>query len=94
MDNVKILAEFTVSEENIMLAKNLFNELKEETLLEKDCLSYQVYQDFNKENCFILIEVFKNQEAFNFHKTTKGYLDILKTKIEPLITNKLVRFLK
>jgi quinol monooxygenase YgiN len=93
MSNIRILAEFTVAEENIDKAKELFVKLEEETCAEDGCLSYDLYQVSRQENVFIINECFRNQEAFDFHKTTNGYLDTLKTQLEPLIIEKKVRFL-
>ena len=90
---IRILAEFTVAEENIDKAKTLFNELGEESNKEDGCLIYEVFQVSRQENVFIIEECFMNQEAFEFHKTTRGYLDILKTQLEPIIIEKKVRFL-
>lgn len=90
---IRILAEFTVAEENINEAKKLFIKLEEETYKEEGCLTYDLYQVSRQENVFVVNECFQNQEAFDFHKTTNGYLDILKTQLEPLIIDKKVRFL-
>lgn len=93
MSPIIILAEFTVAEENIDKAKILFHELEEESKKEEGCLLYEVFQVSRQENVFIVEERFRNQEAVDFHKTTRGYLDILKTQLEPLIIEKRVRFL-
>ena len=90
---VNILAEFTVAEENIEKAKALFEELERESLKEKGCLSYNLKQVSRQENCFIINEVFEDKAAQDLHKETKHYNNILKTQLEPLITEKKVRFL-
>jgi quinol monooxygenase YgiN len=93
MSIIRILAEFTVAEENTSKAKELFVELEEESNKEDGCLIYEVFQVSRQENVFIVEECFMDQEAFDFHKTTQAYLDILKTQLEPLIIDKKVRFL-
>ena len=93
MNPIRILAEFTVAEENTSKAKELFIKLEEETCEEDGCIFYNLYQVSRQENVFIINECFMNQEAVDFHKTTSGYLDILKTQLEPLIIDKKVRFL-
>lgn len=90
---IKILAEFTVAEENIDKALGLFHELAEKSYEEEGCISYTVHQVSRQENVFILQEEFLNKEAQDYHKTTEHYLNILKGELEPLIIDKKVRFL-
>jgi quinol monooxygenase YgiN len=90
---IKILAEFTVSDENRTKAFLFFRGLAEGSISEEGCLEYSVAQDSKNLNCFIIHEVFTDNEAFEFHKTTKHFTEILKGELEPLIINKHVRFL-
>lgn len=93
MNEITILAEFKVLEENIDTAKNLFNELTEKSRKEEGCLAYDFRQVSRDEQWFIFSEVFKNQDAFEYHKTTSHYLEVLKGKLEPLFIDKMIRFL-
>jgi autoinducer 2-degrading protein len=90
---IKILAEFTVAEENIEKAKSLFEQLACDSLEEDGCLDYSVNQVSRQENVFILQETFMSREAQDFHKLTVHYNEILKGKLEPMIIDKKVRFL-
>lgn len=93
MGEIYILAEFKIQEDKIQEAKSLFTELAWKSSKEKGCSSYEVKQVSRDEQWFIIAETFENQEAFDFHKTTKHYLEVLKGKIEPMIIEKKVRFL-
>lgn len=43
------------------------------TLLEQGCVKYDIFMN-EKDNCeFTFIEVFENNEAFEFHKTTEHF---------------------
>ena len=90
---IKILAEFTVAEENIEKCRSLFNKLAIESFKEEGCLQYHLNQVSRQENVFIITETFANKEAQDFHKTTTHYNQILKTELEPMIIDKKVRFL-
>lgn len=90
---IKILAEFTVLENKIEECLSLFKELAFESISEEGCLVYSVGQDSKQLNHFIIHEMFVDNEAFEFHKTTKHFIEILKGDLEPLIINKHVRFL-
>ncbi len=90
---INILAEFTVAEENIDKAKALFHKLAIESFKEEGCLAYMVNQVSRQENVFVLHEKFVDKEVQDFHKTTGHYNKILKGELEPLITDKKVRFL-
>lgn len=90
---VRILAEFTVAPENTKIAKKLFKKLAKETSKEEGCFLYDLNQVSGQENTFIIKEIFGDKESQDFHKTTKHYIEILKSKIEPLLIDKKVRFL-
>jgi quinol monooxygenase YgiN len=90
---IRILAEFTVSEENIEICKDLFNKLAIESFREEGCVQYELNQVSRQENVFILQETFIDKEAQDFHKTTAHYNEILKGELEPMIIDKKVRFL-
>lgn len=93
MLEIRILAEFKVQEDKIDEASQLINELAWKSSNEKGCLNYEFYQVSGDEQWFIIAEKFKDQKAFEFHKSTNHYLDILKNKLEHLILEKRVRFL-
>lgn len=42
---------------------------------ERQCRAYTVNQDPNNENGVILVEIYDNQEAIDFHKTTPHFLE-------------------
>jgi quinol monooxygenase YgiN len=92
-NKIQILAEFKVSDHKVDEAKELFNELAKFSLKEPDCLIYDVKQDSKDNTWFIVNEAFHNQDAFDYHKTTKHYFEILKNELELLIIEKRVRFL-
>jgi quinol monooxygenase YgiN len=92
-NKIQILAEFKIFDNNVEQAKELFNELAKCSLKEPDCLIYDVKQDSKDGSWFIINEAFHNQDAFDYHKTTKHYFEILKNKLESLIVEKRVRFL-
>ena len=53
----------------------------EPTLQEKGCLSYQVFQDINDENVFILIKEWETREDLDHHMRTDRFSVLLGTKI-------------
>jgi quinol monooxygenase YgiN len=42
---------------------------------ERQCRAYTVNQDPDNENGVILVEIYDNQEAIDFHKTTPHFLE-------------------
>ena len=90
---IKILVKFEVEIRSFEICKELFNKLQKESEQEEGCIAYQVYQNANKLNEFILCEAFEDKEAQEFHKTTKHYLEILKGELEKYILDKEVKFL-
>lgn len=89
---VTIIVTMTFKPKFSGLGKELVKELKKESLKEEGCKSYKVLQDVNDGNTVILIEKFYDNEAVEFHKNTKHVLDILKTKLPPMIEEKVTRF--
>lgn len=63
------------------------------TLLEQGCVSYNVFTN-ERDNCeFTFIEVFENNEAFEFHKTTEHF-KTWKELTHDMICSKDVKFIK
>jgi quinol monooxygenase YgiN len=91
---ITIHVTMTFKPEFTYVAKILVNELKRKSKKEVGCISYKVREDVNDENTVILIEKFNDQESLNFHKETKHVQEILKTKLESMINQKVARFLK
>lgn len=93
-DMITIHVTMTFKPEFTYVAKILLNQLKRKSKKESGCVSYKVKQDVNDENTVILIEKFNDSESLNYHKETKHVQEILKTKLEPMISERIVRFLK
>lgn len=66
-DAIVCLATFSAKPGCTEKLKSSLSELLVPTRAEEGCLSYELYQEIDDENTFTMIEVFKNQEAFDFH---------------------------
>lgn len=93
-DMITILVTMTFKPEFTQAGKDLVKKLKKASRKEKGCKSYVVKNDLNDENTVVLIEKFYDEDGYNFHKETEHVKNILKTQLTPMVSEKVVRFLK
>ena len=76
--------------------KELLENLVEKSIKEEGCIQYDLHQNIENSNVFILHEVWQNQEIFDLHnsqKYVKSFFkkasDLLSEKPQVIFTNKI-----
>ena len=77
---ITVVAKAIYKEEKITKAKELIEELVQETLKEKGCISYKLFQDINDSRVLTLIEEWEDEESLERHSKSPHY-----TQLVPLI---------
>lgn len=66
-----------------------FRELSERMMVESNqedgCLTYRILKDLYQENEYVIYEIYKDEDAFNFHVESEHYTVFLNA-VMPLLT--------
>lgn len=84
---IKVVAKFFVKEEMIEEFLTLANELVRQSRKEVGCLSYELVQDVDNPEIFIIIEEWGSEEALILHKAS-GHFTTLVPMMLQLIEKK------
>ena len=74
---VTVVAKAVYIEDKVYEAKELIQELVEETCKEKGCISYKLFQDINDPKILTLIEEWENRESLDMHIKSDHYNRII-----------------
>ena len=81
---VKVVARITARPDRIDELTRILLRLVEETRKEKDCLSYEFYQNFDEPNDFTVVEDWASDAAIDSHMVT-GHMQDAFAKASPLL---------
>lgn len=70
---IKVFAKLELKENKMEEFRDLVIELIAETRNENGCMTYQLFQDVNKQNVFTFTEEWVNQEALQSHLHSKHF---------------------
>lgn len=59
---------------------------------ERQCRAFTVNQDPDNENAVILVEIYDNQEAIDFHKTTEHFIEWAKIRDKVSASRNVTRY--
>ena len=76
---VKVVARITARPDRIDELTRILLRLVEETRKEKDCLSYQLYQNLDEPNDFTVVEGWASDAAIDSHMVTEHVQDAFAT---------------
>jgi len=86
MKELKIVAKIVVKKEFQEELEKVFRNLVDETRKEEGNISYELHQGIGDPLEYVILEVWKSQEAINFHNGTVHFLNF-KNSIDEKINN-------
>jgi|GEM_PF-4064840 len=82
-ENWVYISEYLFEEEDLPMALEFGKELMEATRKEPGCLLYHAHQSFDNPCLIILYQVYRDEEALNFHLESRHYQEIGIRMIRP-----------
>ena len=70
---IRVIASKRVKEDKLQEVLRLTEELVQETVKEKGCISYEAYQDINDPQKIIMLEAWENEEALKAHQESEHF---------------------
>ncbi|MNK55179.1 putative monooxygenase [compost metagenome] len=70
---LKVIAQDFIKVEHLDKVRPLYKELVEKTKQEKDCISYDLFEDQNDPGHFIFIETWPNRKALDAHCASEHF---------------------
>jgi quinol monooxygenase YgiN len=89
--SLHIVAVITAKEDKVEVLHEQLHKLVAETLTEPACLQYELHQDVNSKNIFIMLEEWKSEDGIQIHSQSKHFLEFLKNSealfLKPLLAH-------
>ena len=70
---IRVIASKKVKEDKLQEVLRLTEELVQETLKEKGCISYEAYQDINDSQKIVMLEEWESEEALKIHQESEHF---------------------
>ena len=80
-----VVARYVVSEGHDSMVARLLRKNAEASRAEPGCLEFSVYQDIADPRRFLLYERYTDEEAFQAHRRTPHFEDIIERQVVPLL---------
>lgn len=93
-NTITLLVIMTIKPEHLDEATKLIKRLKKTTRKEVGCKSYVVKRDENDINTFVFIEKFYDRDGLMAHKNSKHAQEILYKLLPPMVSEKVVKYLR
>ena len=86
---VTVIARYLVREGYASAVQRLLASNAEATAAEPGCLEFSVYQQTDNPRAFLLYERYTSEEAFQQHRRTPHFSDIIEGQVVPLLETRL-----
>jgi quinol monooxygenase YgiN len=80
-----VVARYVVSEGHDSTVARLLRNNAEASRAEPGCLEFSVYQEIDDPRAFLLYERYTSEEAFQAHRRTPHFEDIIERRVVPLL---------
>jgi quinol monooxygenase YgiN len=80
-----VVARYVVAEGHESRVARLLRENAEASRGEPGCLEFSVYQEIDDPRAFLLYERYTGEDAFQAHRRTPHFEDIIEQKVVPLL---------
>ena len=80
-----VVARYVVSEGHESTVARLLRTNAEASCAEPGCLEFSVYQEIDDPRAFLLYERYTSEEAFQAHRRTPHFGDIIERQVAPLL---------
>jgi quinol monooxygenase YgiN len=83
-----VIARYVVAERHESTVARLLRENAEASRVEPGCLEFSVYQEIDNSRAFLLYERYTNEDAFQAHRHTPHFEDIIEQQVVPLLNER------
>jgi quinol monooxygenase YgiN len=80
-----VVARYVVSEGHDSTVARLLRKNAEASRTEPGCLEFSVYQEIDDPRAFLLYERYTSEDAFQAHRRTPHFEDIIEQQVAPLL---------
>jgi quinol monooxygenase YgiN len=80
-----VVARYLVSEGHESTVARLLRKNAEASRAERGCLEFSVYQEIDDPRAFLLYEQYTGEDAFQAHRRTPHFKDIIEQQVVPLL---------
>jgi quinol monooxygenase YgiN len=80
-----VVARYSVTEGQESRVAHLLRRNAEASRAEPGCLEFSVYQEIDDARVFLLYERYTSEEAFQAHRRTPHFVDIIEQQVVPLL---------
>jgi quinol monooxygenase YgiN len=80
-----VVARYVVSEGHDATVARLLRKNAQATRAEPGCLEFSVYQEIDDPRAFLLYERYTSEDAFQAHRRTPHFEDIIEQQVVPLL---------
>jgi quinol monooxygenase YgiN len=80
-----VVARYLVTEGHESTVARLLRTNAEASRAEPGCLEFSVYQAIDDPRAFLLYERYTNEDAFQAHRRTRHFKDIIEQQVVPLL---------
>ncbi len=80
-----VVAQYVVSEGHESTVARLLRTNAEASRAEPGCLEFSVYREIDDPRAFLLYERYKDEVAFQAHRRTPHFEDIIERQVAPLL---------
>jgi quinol monooxygenase YgiN len=74
------------SEQDVATVRDLLREHSRLSRKEPGCARFELYQSKSEPEVFLIFERWESEAALDVHRTAKGYTEIYKPKVLPLVS--------
>ncbi|HEX6577113.1 MAG TPA: putative quinol monooxygenase [Jiangellaceae bacterium] len=83
-----VVARYVVAEGHESTVRRLLRENAEASRAEPGCLEFSVYQEIDDPLAFLLYERYTNENAFQAHRQTPHFENIIEQQVVPLLNER------
>jgi len=83
-----VVARYVVAEGHESTVARLLHKNAEASRAEPGCLEFSVYQEIDDPRAFLLYERYTSEDAFQAHRRTPHFGDIIEQQVAPLLTER------
>ena len=83
-----VVARYLVSEGHESTVARLLRKNAEASRAEPGCLEFSVYQEIDHPRAFLLYEQYTSEDAFQAHRRTPHFKDIVEQQVAPLLNER------
>jgi quinol monooxygenase YgiN len=91
---IVVIARWQIDAQRVAELLDLVTELRQHSLAEQGCLSYEVFRSTDDPGSLLLLERYRDDTAIDAHRNSSHYRELVVEHILPLLSNRQVELLR